>query len=278
MNQDSFRSRGSDAKDWFLKGLYEALRSALSLPAGASPLVCVDKVNTQRMHREDVLELTDEVGWKEKGGRIVLVEFSTDRGKKELFRHCAARIQARGEAHHTLTPRKTDIYEVLQKMLMTVEPVSEHEMKEFDARLELDVEMEVVEKVVRILEALRPLGFRCGVSPADEAEEWIMFPEHEGRKTYFYNRRTQESDWKLPNHMEKAAWNGWPSPDGMPFFRSARPQETASVWELPPLGAGPKAAAARSSEDEENELRARVTAAWQELQKEEEEWRQSVAL
>ena len=65
------------------------------------------------------------------------------------------------------------------------------------------------------------------------SDEWVQ--KHEGGKTHYWNRRSNETFWNLPEGI-KVIWIGEKSADGGTWYwhRDSR----ASTWVLPPLPPG----------------------------------------
>ncbi|CAK9091410.1 unnamed protein product [Durusdinium trenchii] len=202
VNQDQF-SGSVRTKDLFLRAVESSLEDALQQ---STALVCIDKVNLQKVHRREILDRAEEVGWKEKGGLLLLCELSSD------MMHCKSRIEGRGVAHRSLYPRQ-DLQVILQRHSRQSQPLDEEELEAFHKRVTIDAKTEAVDKAFQVITTLRLLGWAPRLRPLGiaqpEAQEWVKFPKVDQRPTFYWNRRTEQSRWSLPSGLE-AAWQGAP--------------------------------------------------------------------
>jgi len=267
LNQDHFPS-GPRARLQFLRGVQNSLDAAMH--SRRSALVCVDKVNVQKVHREGFWQQAEEVGWKEGGGITIFCELCELSSPGNLLRHCQSRIEHRGPAHNSLHP-SPQLPVILDKHLQSWEPLDEEELSRFDAHVRIDVSFRAVDKAMQVITALRRLGWcprlRSLASASPASDEWVAFPRL-GQPTYYWNRRTGESVWQVPEAVEPA-WTGYRDGDHA-FFRCAHTSET--LWQLPPLASASSAPAPSASQcsSAEDQLKHLLEAEWARLQGREE--------
>lgn len=262
-NQDNFVITGKKAKTTFLSSVKTGLRNALQQ---SSALVYVDKVNTLKAHRADILNAAEEVRWMEKGGLMLLCELTSND-----LEYCMGRIESRGAAHKSLQP-SAELKDILKRHSADYEPPDEEELEAFQ-QVQIDARMNVVEKALEVITALRHLGWSARLRPmqiaAAESEEWVEFPSVDDRPTFYWNRRTGESVWQKPAYVQPA-FQGFPHRDKA-YFRCVRTLVT--MWELPPLRAIRGPTMLPSDLDGEEQLRFLLEAEWARLQCMEDSWR-----
>lgn len=262
-NQDNYVS-SRNAKMAFLQSLKNGLQIALRQ---RSALVCVDKVNLQKAHRQDILKQAQDAGWMENGGILLLCELTTN----DIMEHCMSRIESRGAAHKSLKPSK-ELKAILEQHSDNYQPPDKEELQVFQ-QVQIDARQEAVEKATQVVGHLRDLGWSPRLRPLEiaavESDEWVKFPcVDEQRPTYYWNRRTGESVWHKPDNVEPA-FHGFPFRD-QAYFRCVRTAET--MWELPPL-TKVTSPALPTKLDAEEQLRFLLEAEWARLQFQEESWR-----
>lgn len=260
-NQDNYVITGR-ARTAFLTSVKSGLRNALKQ---SSALVCVDKVNSLKAHRADILNAAEEVRWMEKGGIMLLCELTSD------LEHCMGRIESRGAAHKSLQP-STSLKAILERHSAEYEPPDEEELEVFQ-QVQIDARMDAVEKALQVITALRCSGWSARLRPmqiaAAESEEWVEFPSVDDRPTFYWNRRTEESVWQKPTYVQPA-FQGFPHKDKA-YFRCVRTLET--MWELPPLRAIRGPTMLPSDLDGDEQLRFLLEAEWARLQCLEDSWK-----
>ncbi|CAE7654482.1 ABCB10, partial [Symbiodinium pilosum] len=128
-----------------------------------------------------------------------------------------------------------------------------------------------------VITALRRLGWsprlRSLASANPSSDEWVAFPRS-AQPTYYWNRRTGQSVWELPEEVEPA-WTGYSDGDSA-FFRCARTLET--LWQLPPPAKMPSASPPAPCQSAEEHLRCLLEAEWVRLQGREAAIRQDMKL
>ncbi|CAE7435870.1 ML2 [Symbiodinium natans] len=151
-NQDHFPA-GPTAKVHFLRGVQSSLDTAAH--SDRPGLVCIDKVNVQKVHRDGFWQQAEAVGWKEKGGITIFCELTSI---DDLLKHCQSRIEQRGAAHNSLHP-SPKLPAILRRQQLSWEPLDEGELARFDAHVEIDVGVQAVDKAMKVITALRRLGW-----------------------------------------------------------------------------------------------------------------------
>jgi len=123
INQDEFAHCGRGAKSRFLAEI-----AAVSQDSRI-PVLIVDKINTQRMHRQGILEAIYHGGVP---GDVVFVQMSHPADTPLCLRHqvqlCLSRIQARGSGHRTLFGSDPKLRSILNMTAKGIEAVGEDEI------------------------------------------------------------------------------------------------------------------------------------------------------
>jgi len=148
VNQDEFSHCGKGAKRAFL--------AEISRAAGDKkvPVVLVDKISTMRQHRREILE-SMQSGI---AGNTVLLQMrhpqdAPDRWENAV-RLCESRIRSRGDKHRTLMGNNPDLQKILRMTVSGVEPMTDDELQQFRARFEIDMTLDPVTAVIRVLSVL----------------------------------------------------------------------------------------------------------------------------
>lgn len=153
LNQDEITE--ARAAQSFREGVRAALEAAA---AGQSPrLVLVDKMNHRQEHRRFLFQQVEETRWRERGGRLLLVQLLPDQGSWDLDR-LHERIEARGDAHRTLRP-SSELRAILERTAQDAEPISKEELDRFDDSLELPDSYPIAKKAMSVAGALYKLGW-----------------------------------------------------------------------------------------------------------------------
>jgi len=135
-------------------------------------LILVDKPNTVRNHRLELLQTFKKLKWKLRGGAIMFVDFThsadsfgygadgqlSKRYSEQHISVCLGRVESRGAAHHFLTP-SPKLRGILQGAARVAEAPSADELTNFDARVCLDVTKSPLDMASDVLEELCRLGW-----------------------------------------------------------------------------------------------------------------------
>ncbi|CAK0871303.1 unnamed protein product, partial [Prorocentrum cordatum] len=131
VNQDEFSHLGKGAKKAFLAEVKRAAGDK------QTQVLLVDKINTLRQHRQEILDAMD-AGLR---GEAVLVEVRHPADPEGRWEHtaelCQARIEARGERHRTLKGSlgMGKVRGILQGTLRDAQPFTDAELARLRARL-----------------------------------------------------------------------------------------------------------------------------------------------
>lgn len=133
INQDEFSSKGKGAKKAFLAEIKRVAADA------TIPIMIVDKINTMRQHRVDILESMQS----DRQGNAVFVQLAHPKDTPGSFenqsRMCICRIQARGQNHRTLMGDDPKLQQILNMTVKGVEPMADDEMKRFGGHFYVDM-------------------------------------------------------------------------------------------------------------------------------------------
>lgn len=165
----------SEFKHRLLKGLASADQNRYER------LIFVDRTNTIRSHRSDLIQTLKDLRWRMRGGTVLLVDFthSADTfgygadgqlAKRYCEQHvsvCQRRIDERGAAHHSLHP-STKLRSTLLAAAKASEAPSAEELTAFDGRVSVDVTKSPTDMAVEVIEELRRLRWLASLrSPAE---------------------------------------------------------------------------------------------------------------
>mmetsp|Transcript_7706 Transcript_7706/g.14236 ORF Transcript_7706/g.14236 Transcript_7706/m.14236 type:complete len:626 (+) Transcript_7706:65-1942(+) len=153
INQDEFSSKGKGAKKAFLA---EIKRVAADTTI---PVLIVDKINTMRQHRADILESMQ----CERHGSVVFVQLAHPKDTAGSFKNqsqlCISRIQGRGQNHRTLMGNDPKLKQILGMTVKGAEPMEDDEMKRFSANFIVDMTLPAKKALMTVLYQLGNSGF-----------------------------------------------------------------------------------------------------------------------
>eukprot|EP00435_Cladocopium_sp_Y103_P042083 s99_g11.t1 len=135
-------------------------------------LVYVDRTHLQSNQRVDIIAVLQKLRWRQRQCRTLLLEFNhssdvfgygadgqlSKRFSQNHITLCAERIEARGSAHPVLRP-SGKLQGVLRKEAKAAEPPSPAELRNFDARLSLEVADSPVQQALAVVKELKRLGW-----------------------------------------------------------------------------------------------------------------------
>lgn len=117
MNQDEFSHLGKGAKKAFLAAIRKAATD------DSVQVLLVDKINTMKQHREEILEAMGGVG----NVVYVQVKVAADGdGWDRTLRLCESRIAQRGDGHRTLKAKTPQLKQILQRPFKLLLPLIYH--------------------------------------------------------------------------------------------------------------------------------------------------------
>mmetsp|Transcript_2572 Transcript_2572/g.5955 ORF Transcript_2572/g.5955 Transcript_2572/m.5955 type:complete len:566 (-) Transcript_2572:212-1909(-) len=227
-------------------------------------LVLVDRVNTLRAHRGDLLQELRRLRWRSRGGRVLLVEFShpadtygygTDGQIAKRFSDahvslCIRRISSRGPAHDTLWP-SPKLRATVQAVVRSAEAASPDEMAQFDARISMEVAQSPPEMALAVVEEFRALQWFVGLRSADDLrprievawkayqraeQQWRaaaaeMEPEEPRNEWLAQCRRALESEKARDKARVRQADTGDDGPASVPLYWKIDLPEVSKVLE-----------------------------------------------
>jgi hypothetical protein len=167
VNQDEFSHKGKGAKRAFLA---EIARTAADKSV---PVLLVDKINTMRQHRSEILDAMESGV----AGDISLIQIRHPIDKPDRFDEaielCLSRIQGRGESHRTLkaTDPNLDIAKILRRTANGVESMGEDELSRYAAHKTVDMTLSPLAMVQTILQDLEEAGFLSNFPVKELVEE-----------------------------------------------------------------------------------------------------------
>lgn len=172
VNQDEFAHRKRGAKKAFLS----EIRRVAADPGVAC--VLVDKINTMRQHRAEVLDALAVDG--ETGSAAVLVRLQHPLDAPGEFDHaiqlCLDRIQKRGAGHRTLFGLDPKLEMILRSTVKSAEPLDEEEAAGFRCVLDIDFTGDAITVVSAVVEGLSNaglLGERVGAGGLDALKQRV---------------------------------------------------------------------------------------------------------
>jgi len=155
INQDEFSSRGKGAKKAFLA---EIKRVAADTTI---PVLIVDKINTMRQHRFDILKSMQ----CENHGNAVFVQLAHPKDAAGSFKNqsrlCISRIQGRGHNHRTLMGDDPKLKQILNMTVKGIEPMADDEMERFAGNFVVDMTLPAKKLLMTVLCQLGNAGFLC---------------------------------------------------------------------------------------------------------------------
>jgi len=148
VNQDEFSHCGKGAKRAFLAEV-KRLASDRAVPA-----LIVDKINTLRQHRRDILEAMQSG----LAGDVVFIQMRHPCDAPdcwdEAVRLCESRIRERGEGHRTLKGDDPKLKNILRMTVSGIEPMLEDELTRFAAHLTVDMTLDPIASTLHVLSDL----------------------------------------------------------------------------------------------------------------------------
>lgn len=163
MNQDEFSHRGRGAKKAFLAEIERAAGRA------DVPALLVDKINTMRQHRQEILKAMQSGGI----GHTALIQFVHPQDPAGQWDHamalCESRIKDRGRGHRTLMGDEPKLREILRNTVAGVQAMEQEEMGAYVARIDVDMTQEPVTVASMVISAL----FDHGLLPSFDPDELL---------------------------------------------------------------------------------------------------------
>lgn len=148
VNQDEFSHCGKGAKKAFLAEVNRASGD------DSVPVLLVDKINTLRQHRDDILQAMESGG----PGDIVFVQLRHPQDGPNSWVHCTqlceARIRSRGEGHRTLKGTNPKLRGILQGTAKDVQAMAEDERQRFAKVVSADMTLSPVSLTMQLLSEL----------------------------------------------------------------------------------------------------------------------------
>ncbi|CAL1148110.1 unnamed protein product [Cladocopium goreaui] len=143
-------------------------------------LVYVDRTHLLSNQRVDIIAVLQKLRWRQRQCRTLLLEFNhssdvfgygadgqlSKRFSQNHITLCAERIEARRSAHPVLRP-SAKLQGVLRKEAKAAEPPSPAELRNFDARLSLEVADSPVQQALVVVKELQRLGWLTTVFDSD---------------------------------------------------------------------------------------------------------------
>eukprot|EP00927_Polykrikos_kofoidii_P055923 TRINITY_DN50108_c0_g1_i1.p1 TRINITY_DN50108_c0_g1~~TRINITY_DN50108_c0_g1_i1.p1 ORF type:complete len:706 (-),score=162.40 TRINITY_DN50108_c0_g1_i1:48-2165(-) len=152
VNQDEFSHKGKGAKWAFLSEVKETANNK------KVPVLIVDKINTMRQHRKDIVDAMSSGG----AGDIVFIQLvhPDDRpgNLDNQVQLCLSRIHARGQGHRTLMGNDPKLANILRMTAAGVEPMTSDEASGFSALLTVDMTLSPAVAAMRLLSDLDDEG------------------------------------------------------------------------------------------------------------------------
>lgn len=153
VNQDEFSHLKKGAKRAFLAEIASVANDK------KVPVLIVDKINTMRQHRTEIIEAMRRGA----SGDIVFVQLAhPDDQPGRLDRQlqlCLSRIRARGDGHRTLMGNDPQLQRILRMTAGGVEAMQQDELELFSAQFTVDMTLAPVQTVTRLLADLDNDGF-----------------------------------------------------------------------------------------------------------------------
>jgi len=145
VNQDEFSHKGKAAKRAFLEEIEAESRDR------RIPVLIVDKINTLRQHRREILHAMDHGV----SGDIVFVQMShpdDSPGRLDnMVKLCIERIQGRGEGHRTLLASNPKVRSILRMTAGGAEPMQPDELQRLSACITVDVTQPPAKAAMQVL-------------------------------------------------------------------------------------------------------------------------------
>eukprot|EP00930_Biecheleria_cincta_P059642 TRINITY_DN45356_c0_g1_i1.p1 TRINITY_DN45356_c0_g1~~TRINITY_DN45356_c0_g1_i1.p1 ORF type:complete len:960 (-),score=156.09 TRINITY_DN45356_c0_g1_i1:78-2957(-) len=220
VNQDEFSHLGKGAKRAFLAEVKRASGD------DSTPVVLVDKINTLRQHRDDILQAMESGG----RGDIVFVQLRHPQDKPGSWVHCTelceARIRSRGEGHRTLKGTNPKLRGILQGTAKDVQAMAEDERRRFAEVVTADMTLSPVSLVMQLLselgalellvppcfdleELLREENLSRALQAAQQAEKDMAEPQGQGggvqQRPASQGTRNKKKDSQVPD-KEAPVW------------------------------------------------------------------------
>merc|ERR1719277_2528048 len=152
INQDEFSHRGKGAKKAFLTEISSVAKDK------KVPVLIVDKINTMRQHRQDILEAMQ----KGASGDVVFVQLAHPLDEPGSLKHqmqlCLARIRARGDGHRTLMGSDPKLQGILRMAASGSEPMLPQELEAYLERFVVDVTLPPAEAMLKLLATFDECG------------------------------------------------------------------------------------------------------------------------
>lgn len=156
INQDEFSSKGKGSKKAFLAEIKRVSADP------AVPVLIVDKINTMRQHRREILEAMEGGG----NGHIVFVQLFHPQDREGSFDNqvklCVSRIQGRGENHRTLMGDDPKLKSILAMTVKGAERMQEDEANRFSGHFQVDMTAPSKTSLMSLLSELGNAGFLRG--------------------------------------------------------------------------------------------------------------------
>jgi len=214
VNQDEFSHRGKGAKRAFLAEIQAVAQDA------RVPVLIVDKINTLRQHRRDIVEAM-ECGVS---GDIIFVQFAHPSDSPGSLKNqqtlCLTRIRQRGSGHRTLMGNDPKLASILRLTAGGVEAMGEDELASFSAHFTVDMTLSPTQAVIELLADLDGHGF-LGRFHLDDLVSWERLNEA--------LREAQAAEKELAI-MEDPVPQGHAHSHERHRYSAATPKKSAPIW------------------------------------------------
>ncbi|CAK9052065.1 EF-hand domain-containing protein [Durusdinium trenchii] len=151
INQDEFSHLGKGAKKAFLAAIAKAAADE------TVPALLVDKINTMKQHREEIMDAMH----KGCPGETVFVQVKHPDDSATHWEHtlrlCESRIAKRGDGHRTLKAKTPQLKMILQRTVKGAEPLSKDEIRHLRGLLTVDMTQSSILQVMRLITDLDEL-------------------------------------------------------------------------------------------------------------------------
>eukprot|EP00747_Dinoflagellata_sp_TGD_P025229 gnl/TRDRNA2_/TRDRNA2_131108_c0_seq1.p1 gnl/TRDRNA2_/TRDRNA2_131108_c0~~gnl/TRDRNA2_/TRDRNA2_131108_c0_seq1.p1 ORF type:complete len:783 (+),score=121.65 gnl/TRDRNA2_/TRDRNA2_131108_c0_seq1:52-2349(+) len=213
VNQDEFSHKGKGAKKAFLAEIERVAQSS------TCPVVLVDKINTMRQHRREILTaLNSGVP-----GDVALLEMRHPLDAPGRYDHavklCESRIHDRGAKHRTLAGDNPELHKILSRTAKDAEPMQKEESRTFRARIGIDMTLTPITALRNLLGEL----FDAGLLKRFDYDD--LLGEHRLMEAW---QSTQEAEAHIGAGAAPAATKARREPS--PSLQRAKEKKAARIW------------------------------------------------